>query len=98
MRFLPLVLLCACLPPRVALTGAPPAPDARQALSARFRAAVDARRFDEVHALLSNRWRDRYTAERLQADFDREPLARERSQRELSLVEEAGEWKVDSLE
>ncbi len=41
---------------------------ARETL-ARFARALDAGRFDEAHALLSERWRSAYTPGRLAADF-----------------------------
>lgn len=98
----PLVLACACATPGpIAPPPAPviaPAADARVELTARFRQAVAARRFDEVLTMLSKRWREHYDVARLAHDFDTEPLASARSDRPLTLVEEAGEWKVDSLE
>ena len=102
MRLWPLVLACACATPRPAPP--PPAPtpapvaDARAELTTRFREAVAARRFDEVLGLLSRRWREGYDAGRLARDFDAEPLAGLRSGLPLKLINEDGEWKVDSLE
>jgi hypothetical protein len=56
-------------------------PDEAQAVAqtvTRFLDAAEAGRFDEVEGLLSADWRDRYSAARLQADFEAEPLVKER--------------------
>jgi len=42
---------------------------AAQATVARFAGALEAGRFEEAHALLSARWRERYTAARLATDW-----------------------------
>jgi hypothetical protein len=102
-KWWPLVFACACATPRVIEQPAPVAQppvvvDVKSALSAQFRDAVSARRFDDVLALLSRRWRDRYDPQRLAHDFELEPLAKIRSGMPLKLVQEDGEWKVDSLE
>jgi len=98
-----LMFACACATPRVIEQPAPVAQppvavDARSALTAQFRDAVSARRFEDVLALLSKRWRDRYDVQTLARDFDVEPLANLRTGLPLKLVQEDGEWKVDSLE
>lgn len=54
--------------------------DAR-AVIARFLEAVDARKFADALALLSGDLQRRYTAQRLEQDFDAEPLAKERVER-----------------
>lgn len=43
-----------------------------------FLAAVDAKNFDDVHALLTKALRDRYDVGRLKNDFELEPNARAR--------------------
>ncbi len=103
MKWWPLVFASACAPPAIVVKPEPveqppAAVDARSAVTSRFRDAVTARRFDEVLALLSRRWRDRYDAQTLARDFGAEPLASIRSGMPLKLVQEDGEWKIDSLE
>lgn len=44
----------------------------------RFVTATEGRQFDALHALLSQRLRDRYTPQLLARDFDAEPYAHER--------------------
>ena len=48
---------------------------------AEFIAASEARDFERAYLLLSGALRVRYTPERLQRDFDAEPLAKERLER-----------------
>lgn len=103
MKWWPLVFASACATPAVVVKPGPveqPAVvvDARDAVTSRFRDAVNARRFEDVLALLTRRWRDRYDAQTLARDFEVEPLASIRSGMPLKLVQEDGEWKVDSLQ
>lgn len=52
-----------------------PAVDPLRAVVQSFVAASEARRFDEVHALLAKPLRDRYSAKQLERDFTADPLA-----------------------
>lgn len=81
--------LAACAAPRavappgpaVSAAVAPPGPDlrvaARDAL-VRFLDAAEAGRFDDALACLAAPLRARYSAQRLEADFSLEPLAKQR--------------------
>jgi hypothetical protein len=81
-------LLGACATPRpveprppVTPTAVPATPteaDELRRVVTRFLDAADAGRFDDVLPLLSAGQRDRYTVDRLRADFTQEPTAKER--------------------
>jgi hypothetical protein len=63
---------------------------ARETLS-RFAHALDAGRFEEAHALLSERWRSAYTPGRLAVDFaGAGPAAREAAGRVLAALDAGG--------
>lgn len=78
-----LLLLAGCVttPPPPRVPELPPVVDAAAAPRATvdaFLAAIDAQKFEDVHALLIKPLRDRYDVARLKADFENEPNARQR--------------------
>lgn len=78
-----LLLLAGCVttPPPPRVPEVPPVVDAAAAPRATvdaFLAAIDAQKFEDVHALLIKPLRDRYDVARLKADFEGEPNARQR--------------------
>jgi hypothetical protein len=91
MKAIPVALACllgACATPAttverppvvpVAVPATPSEADELRRVVTRFLDAAEAGRFDDALPLLSAGLRDRYTVERLRADFAGEPLAKER--------------------
>lgn len=81
---LALVLLAGCATPPKPVPVKPeprpvpvvsPAVDPLRAVVQSFVAASEARRFDEVYALLARPLRDRYSVKQLERDFAADPLA-----------------------
>lgn len=70
----------------IAPTGGP-----REAL-AQFLAAVELGDFSSAYQMLAGSWRARYTPERLRADFEIEPLARERLARARAALSSEPRW------
>lgn len=95
----PLVAIVALATAGCATTQRPPAPaeeDTPQAAATRFLDAVEAGRWDDAYALLSARWRERLTPERLAADRQQGgALAKDRLERARLALREAPATQAD---
>src|SRR5262249_61317977 len=65
---------------------------------AEFIAAAEARDFERAYLLLCGALRARYTPERLQRDFDNEPLAKERLERARQALRQEATLRGDFAE
>jgi hypothetical protein len=65
---------------------------------AAFIAAAEARDFERAYLLLCGALRARYTPDRLQRDFDNEPLARERLERARQALRQEATLRGDFAE
>lgn len=74
-----------------------PSEGPREAL-ARFLDSAERGDFESAYRLLAASWRSKYTPDRLKADFEAEPLARERLVRARAALKEEVVWKGEAAE